>query len=100
LTLLNCYDSLVTNQIILANSNRLDLFKRLNTQRNLLLVTHHLGSMSSSVKNLLTEVTTELKAIGGSSWDQSSVAAKSLFELKAHNFFELSNGLMGTLVQE
>lgn len=98
-TLLNCHDSLVANQKMLLNAKRLSAFKDLNNHRNLLLMTHHLGSAPSAIAgSLLNDVGNELRAIGGSGWHASSVAARSLLKLEAHQFFELSSGLMGTLV--
>lgn len=98
-TLLNCHDSLVANQKMLFSATRSGAFKDLNAQRNLLLLTHHLGSVpSATATGLLTDVTTELKAIGGAGWEASSKAVRRLFDLEAHQFFGLSAGLMGTLV--
>lgn len=98
-TLLNCHDSLVNNQKMLKDSTRLATFKDLNNQRNLLLLTHHLGGVpQATAQGLLTTVSTALKAIGGTGWEASSNAARSLLHIEAHQFFELSPGLMGTLV--
>ena len=98
-TLLNCHDSLVTNQKMLLNAKRLTTFKDLNNQRNLLLMTHHLGAVPSAIAgSLLNDVGNELRAIGGSGWQASSVAARNLLKIEAHQFFQLSSGLMGTLV--
>lgn len=100
-TLLNCHDSLVANQKMLLNAKRLATFKDLNNQRNLLLMTHHLGAVPSAIAgSLLNDVGNELRAIGGSGWQASSVATRSLLKLDAHQFFELSAGLMGTLVPD
>lgn len=98
-TLLNCHDSLVANQKMLLNARRLAMFQNLNAQRNLLLMTHHLGAVSPMTAGaLLNDVGKELRAIGGPGWTSSSLAARSLLDLQAHQFFELSSGLMGTLV--
>lgn len=98
-TILNCYDSLVANQKMLFGTQRKSAFKDLNAHRNLLLLTHHLGSVPSVTANaVLTDVTAELKAIGGAKWEASSKAVRRMFDLEVHEFFGLSIGLMGTLV--
>lgn len=99
ISILNSYDSLVADGAFLLNSKQRALFSELNTYRNLLLVAHYLGSVGSpTAKRLLTEVSSELKKIGGSSWEASSQAARQFIALETHQFFDLSAGLMGTLV--
>jgi hypothetical protein len=49
---------------------------------------------------LLKDVSIELRAIGGPGWEASSVAVRNLLDLETHQFFELSSGLMGTLVPD
>ncbi|MDE2627332.1 MAG: hypothetical protein KGL99_09300 [Burkholderiales bacterium] len=98
-SILNCYDSLVADGTFLLNTKQRAIFSDLNSHRNLLLVAHYMGSVSSpTAKRLLTDVSVELKAIGGPSWNASSQMTRKLIDVEAHEFFGLSAGLMGTLV--
>lgn len=99
ISILNCYNSLVESGRILPDTNREQQFRKLNSMRNLLLYTHYFGSISSlDAKNLLTETFAELEKLAGNAWKTTSQDYLPVLEMQPHEFYALSSGLMGVMV--
>lgn len=98
LSLLNCHDALVHASRITADKARRDLLGELNLTRNRLLLTHSLGSPSpADTQAKIPAVVTLLKAFGGPDWVAAYNTYRAGAILKPQDFFEVSDGLVGTL---
>jgi len=89
LSLLNCHDALVQASILTSNSLRRQELNDINITRNRLMLTHSLGSPTSSdTKSRLTQVHNILKAQGGTDWEKSVSNYKTKVPLRSIDFFE------------
>jgi hypothetical protein len=98
LSLLNCHDALVQAFRVPADQPRRELLSHLNSTRNRLLLTHSLGSpFASDAKTNLQAIVALLKSFGGVDWGVAYNTYRSGAGLRAQDFFEVSDGLVGTL---
>ena len=98
LSLLNCHDALVQAMRISIDQPRRDLLREFNSTRNRLLLTHSLGSpLASDAQLKLRALIVLLKAFGGSDWAAAYDTYRAGVILEARDFFEVSDGLVGTL---
>lgn len=98
LSLLNCHDALVQAMCIPTDQVRRDLLWELNLTRNRLLLTHSLGSpIANDARSKLLALVSLLKAFGGTDWEAAYSTYRAGTALKTQDFFEVSDGLIGTL---